>query len=317
MKLAEVLQPLTEAKFAKQKIYGFHGTHSGNLRSIIKKGLVAQHQGGWGSHMTTGYGYDLSAVGGVYFILDYDRSLFIARTVSDGYSNKTRRDVSPIIVVAKIQPKAIVMDEDRLQETLSIPHHVQILEEMEERGDIMIDGYVENNMNHIENLLRVAGLKYDSIEKILPILRERYIEYFTDIYTLVEIKMVMEEKIERDLPDRYFNKDYRQELIDSIKDQQKQLRELLKGYWQKALDDAGIVEDRDTVFAIEDNVGFSGSNKIVGIIHPEKKMYWGDVGTDRQQMKKAGFETEWSIPDMSEYTKVKTPMELLEDDREE
>jgi len=239
---------LREGKFIKSN-YAYHATNLTHLQSILKHGLVPnKSEGGYGSHETSTMGYSLAPLHGVYMTASAKDALFIAKSIEG----------SSIVVVCKIQPRDVEMDEDRLSADIVDERHLA-----KELRIITKDAYT-NDKEFDEAAQDKFAREYAQfiVEHKLSFLDHRLIG---NAYAAVlnYIKALV-----------YFYVDSEGGAFDDsgIKIHQEELTKKLRKFATDNIDKAG------KTFKLPKPIGFSGANKIVGIYDVDNRIGWGDIG---------------------------------------
>lgn len=262
---------------AKQKpIYMYHGTSINNLPSILSQGLIIDSkQKVWQTDADASFNRPSRAsVGGIYFTKN------LVTAISSG-GNATKNNKKEIIVIiAEIKPGSIFADED------TVPSAISIVKMPEATVNESISCYLwaylntdPNNLDlitaknlYIDNCIKSINqqLEYNEFSKLHPKLQERLIEIFNEGFsTALErqvshvdsywYKSAIERVLGRDAEIEQPNKnESEQKYSKYINKVTKVLRlfaisEISRGY--------GLKSSR-----IEQNIGYSGGNKIVGIV---------------------------------------------------
>lgn len=237
---------LNEAKFSKP-IYAYHATLSENLKSILKHGLIPnKREGGYGSDEQSSFGYELTPLSGVYFTKSPKDALYIANSLDD----------DTIIVICKVQPKQLELDEDRLvADVLKEKTLLVAISTMLKKFDYTVEDIPERE---IEELIKRAILnmenylesQYNFNDKKIANIHEDLSEYITE---LVNYLLAQESGEFRDSSD--------------IKRLQNSLTKKLRH-----------IASTFTTFKIDTNITYSGANKIVGFYYPIGTVGYGDLG---------------------------------------
>lgn len=239
---------LSEAKFAAPE-YAYHATGAQNLKSILKNGLVPNFkEDGYGSSETSEFGYSLTPLKGIYFTRKAKDALYIAKSLMG----------ESIVLVCKVQPKQVELDEDRM--------NTSVLEERRFLGTLRtalrdtydhdaekfiesgeIDKIIAKHLNLIIDNLDLN----DSAKKNAATHISKHLENLANFFIETE---------------SYGNWDEQ-----ALKASQNEVTKALRLLAHK---------DKDThhTFKLNAPVGFSGANKIVGIYNIETRLGWGDLG---------------------------------------
>jgi len=248
---------LLEAKFSKSE-YAFHATDGNNLKSILKHGLIPnKNEGGYGSDDYSEVGYELTPLSGVYFTTKFNDAKYIARSIS----------YDSIIIIAKIQSRNTEIDEDRLISDIIPERYFRktILDAVrpfkDKYGNIDFANHSEKIDRIINDILQdivndvISSMKrtYKVSEKIIHYVRQDIIEYVSALM----------DYILNDLNGEHL-------YSDNLKNKQNTLTKKLKNIQH---------QNRGTfhTFKIDQTIGFSGANRIVGIYSPENNKGWGDT----------------------------------------
>lgn len=231
---------LAEAKFAKPE-YAYHATNMDNLKSILKHGLVPNYRsGGYGSEETSTAGYSLTPLTGVYFTRNATDALYIAK----GLSGKN------IIIVAKIQPKQVEVDEDRI--IITLLGESEFLRKLRNLfGPNAPDEYADT----------------DEFKKLIT-------KYTNDILSKSDIgdrgnrnAFPYIANYLKNLAEFYFGYDTDE---TKVKESQNEVTKALRLLAHKH-------KNVHHTFKINTTVGFSGANRIVGIYDLTDDIAWGDI----------------------------------------
>jgi len=270
-----------EAKFSKQKIYGYHGTHIKNLRSIIKKGLVQQHDEGFGSGIRGPLYYSLDPLGGIYFTNEYKEAKSISAEIIP-------RNKPPLVIVAQINPKSIIADDDYLERFLTLfPEigneydHIKLRKNIknvdEEKKEQKINRFVNKHhkttLEELDSMLQKSNIAEQTKEHLISRLKPILLEY---------INILTRNAIQK----------HPKDITSTVNSMRDTVRKLIKHIHQKVL--TGQAHDaRDVRFSVnQDRMTFSGTNKIIGIILPDHNLYWGDIGIAPEGMQQVSTPTE-------------------------
>jgi len=274
MKIQTILE---KAKFAKQKTIAFHGTSKKNLESIIKNGLIINHNDtglGSGEYDERGFGYSFAPHEGVYLSTNWINAVNSAKNVD--------RE-NPIVIIAQVQMKGSYLDEDDIFDVLKIDD-MRILNNVNRAGNRYgydSDEYLRalDNLSDVEyeiavdnladNLAKEYGINQTSIKHIVDNAKPHIRKYIDNLITGASDNTGAD-----------------------IREQQDALRKLLKNVTrQHDIKYAG--KGDNTNFAIPHNIGFKGANKIIGICDLNADKLWG------------------YHPSAQHFDRVKTPAELL------
>ncbi len=239
---------LSEAKFSRPE-YAYHATRADNLKSILKNGLVPNFKDdGYGSNETSEFGYTLTPLKGIYFTRSAKDAVFIAKSLMG----------EAIVLVCKIQPKQVELDEDRMNTAvLEEKRFLSALKSsLDSNFDYDVEKFVESGVidkiisAHVRDVL--ANLELDDRAKknaVEPIVK--HLNNLADFYIETEVGGNLDET--------------------SLKASQNEVTKALR-----------LLAHRDKAthhtFKLNANVGFSGSNRIVGIYNIETRLGWGDLG---------------------------------------
>jgi hypothetical protein len=274
MKINSILESvLNERAQFVPTVTAYHATPGKNLRSILKQGLVPNHQkDGYASNETSNaFGYSLSALKGVYFTLDYRDAENIAKSI----------DATPLIIICKVQKRSGSLDEDRLAADIigedALPKKIRVAFEGYRRHfgnstDKLEQFKIDLSKSLVHEIIQNTLSKYD--KRLVDNVKSDLLKYINLLITTRTSQMF-------DGEDDAFNK--------QIKPLQLQLTKKLKNLIHH---DNG---DKHMTFKVDGTVGYSGANKIVGIYNFNTGVGWGDLGK---------FERD-------AYHKVKTPVELI------
>lgn len=272
MKIGIVLE---KAKFSKEKVIAYHATSKKNLRSIIKNGLIMNYRGGGlgDDEMNTDFGFGYEPHEGVYFTTNFGKAKNFARWIDSS---------EPAIIIAEVQPKSSYLDEDDL---------FQILDKIDSKiyGEVL---HILDKYNHDD-----SDEMFEEIDQMVETITKETTKTLSknlkEFYNLNPV--TVENIIKRST---LHIKSLASKLVDGritgstdIRDEQDGLRKIFKNIVRKYV---GTESDKiSKTFSIPSNVGFRGSNKIVGIIDLAGKKAWGK-----------------HIP--SDFSMVDAPVELLD-----
>lgn len=251
-----LLKSLYEAAKFSKPIIAYHGTSGEHLSSILKHGLKKSYSsGGYGSAKRSFSSSDTHD--GVYVTTSLNIAEHIAKDIDPR---------NPLVVVVKVQRKGSFMDEDHvvqflgLQDTQLKEMYLQDLPEgLENHENRVIDytkKFTENVFSMSIKILR-NSLDHHKVpsETINNIINEgRHI-------ILDMVRIVVEHVASDIFPEIY-------QPNDNIFEQQKKLINLFKHALQ-----GGMLN----TFMVPHDIGFKGSNRIVGFYSPMTNTYWGDV----------------------------------------
>ncbi len=241
--------------------HAYHATKAAHLKSILKQGLIPNKSGGgYASDAESAHGYSLSALPGVYFYRDGREAERLANDLSVDTNSKM------VVVICKVQPKTATLDEDGL---------TVMFDENKLLRDIKRD---LKGGKSPESALR------DVLDSLLGQLEDKKLDPRLMKNVVSDVQNYVQSLIE-------FALGRSKETGDAIKKQQEiltnKLRRLLFG---------NEARTEQNTFKINEPIGFSGANRIVGIYDPDNKAGWGELG----------------YFDRDAYHKYKTPMEMLQ-----
>jgi hypothetical protein len=269
MKINSLLESLLaeRAQFTPQ-VVAYHATSKSNLRSILKSGLIPNHsKNGYGSdEKDLDFGFSLTSLEGVYLTTRWGNVEAIAKGIP-----------APVIIICKVQNRSATLDEDRLVGGVI------------GSGDIARDirMYVHANPN------MTPEQEDDYINKLTQEESSRIIKSLTGKVSDEVLKRVQPDilKFVNTLAHISFKRFPTQEAMDAaIRDQQTVMTKKLKNLLH-----TDNPREQHSSFKIDQTIGFSGANKIVGIYDFMAGVGWGDLA-------------HW---ERDAYHKVKTPSELL------
>ena len=250
---------LEKAKFAKQKTIVFHGTSKKNLASIIKNGLIINHNDtglGSGEYDERGFGYSFEPHEGIYFSTKWIHAVNNAKNVDHE---------NPIVIIAQIQMKGSYLDEDDIFEVIGIDDQ-KILRKVDAAADEY--GYDSDEMFY--ELDAIADEEYKHAMKTLE-------ANLTNKYEVnpTSVKHILNQA---DLHVKKFIDNLITGATDhsgaDIRNEQDALRKIFKNIpRQHDIQFAG--KGNNTNFALPHNVGFTGANKIIGIYDIKADTLWG------------------------------------------
>lgn len=254
---------LLESRFSP--ILAYHATSGKYLRSIVKNGLVPNKSaGGWGSSEYSSYGTSSKSMAGVYFTRDVKTAQYITGDVVE-------TDVEPrLIVVCAVQERSAELDEDVSTVIFDVSgvyrkaHH-----------------YVYTNFDMLKNQPTL-----DMLESIIPEV-ENYIfnkkgdwlnQIFEDHPVLEGIKdkilptlMVMyKAAVRHSIITEYLIDDRKM-----IAQTEEQLRQAIDKV-NRTVKKLSYIKQHES-FKINKTIGFSGANRIIGLIITNYGLAWGKV----------------------------------------
>lgn len=239
---------LSEAKFSRPE-YAYHATSANNLKSILKNGLVPNFKDdGYGSNETSEFGYTLAPLKGIYFTRKAKDAVFIAKSLMG----------ETIILICKIQPKQVELDEDRMNTAVLEERRflAALKSSLRQDFDFNVEKFVESGAvdkivaAHVSHVL--TNLKMDErAKKNAGQYISKHLNNLADFYVETKTGGNWDEI--------------------ALKASQNEVTKALRLLAHK---------DKEThhTFKINANVGFSGSNRIVGIYNIETRLGWGDLG---------------------------------------
>lgn len=274
--MMKILDLLIEAKFS-DGIYVYHGSFLKHLRSIIKKGLVANHSmGGYGSMGSDDMGVPLTSLNGVYVTKSYMMALDAASSL-----NNVKQE---LVVVCKVQPRSFVMDEDNIDSvfrTRTIRVHTR--EKIKEDEGFLVDNAAHKAL--ADELWKdefIYVIKESIASSKIKYIEKPAIEYITSIITLTCLNKLWELD-----PDNSQLEQNSRNYHKIFKEKQNNLTKALRHIKSNDKSPYGFQS-----FRIESDIGFSGANRIVGIIYPYLGYVWGDYkGSGIQSDIKRIFDT--------------------------
>lgn len=242
-------QYLIEAKFTPT-IYAYHATRAEYLYSIIKNGLIPnKSENGYGSdEYSSEFGYSLQSLSGTYFTTKAKNSIHIAKSFAE----------EAIIVVCKLQPNQIDLDEDEV--TAKIVDEKKLLKILIAtlKNEFDFDYEKFANSNRPEEIAKQYAA--DIIETNPTISKQNqqfkkisYDAIYQYILSLIEM-FTTSGSINETLARGQKNK------------LTKTMRRLFKR-------DGGYIN-----LKLDSHIGFSGANKIVGLYSIDANFGWGDLG---------------------------------------
>lgn len=243
---------LEKAKFSKKRIIAYHGTSMEHLHSILKNGLLINYgDEGLGRGDYSDLGFTLDPHGGVYVTTNFNKAKHFAKYIT--YDN-------PLVIVLQVQPKSIHLDEDEILSVLGINENeilrsankivdkLQTLDD-DDKLDKYIDQVVDNFYHVAMSNLKTRLLKHYNVD---PTTTQKVVELSSSM-----VKSMFEEIIDAYIEPREADIRHHQE-------------RLLKLFKHVVRGDS----DKMDIFQIPANVGFRGSNKIVGFINPINGKKW-------------------------------------------
>lgn len=239
-----------------QPILAYHATSAEHLRSILKTGLVPNKESG-------GYASGEKSSAGYELAalpgIYFYKDYYKAFQLAKHMSGKNQSD--SVIVVTKIQPKSAEMDEDRLNDDGLLNDKVvmQIA-----RSGANSDELHKEAMNILVHNLKDKGLNSHTIKSAIPTAKEY-------------VRSVIDYALNGSKENEQFLRRQKDEMT-------RKLKKLV------------VSDSEQGSFKINQTIGFSGANKIVGLFLLTSGKAWGNVGGLTQ--------------DVSE--KVNTPAELVQ-----
>lgn len=258
MKIKNIM--FNEAKFSKP-ILAYHGTQSKYLRSILKKGLVSENKGFGADIQGSMNNRDMSAVGGIYFSTS-------ARYA--GFAAKMQSKVGDYgLIEASVQPRSSYMDEDDIANNLKnilSPSSMSI--ERDVLSKFLAYLYDDAFRRKMIDLLKSSASKlkrqndsfFDLIIKshylriISYINVDKYYQVFKDASDKYDVDVDVL-KMEVDLLDSAAMEKIYKNALDRL------TRALKSTTYNFDTTDSPLGNS----FRIDDNITYSGNNKIVGV----------------------------------------------------
>lgn len=240
---------IVEAKFTKP-IYAYHATKAEYLHSIIKNGLIPnKSENGYGSDESSSeFGYSLQSLPGVYFSRIAKNSINIAKSFSE----------PSIIVVCKIQPNQLDLDEDEVATVLV--NERQLLRELvaiaKEQFNLDYEKFMESGKDeefakqYATNIIKTNEIINKQNQEFKKVAYDALYQY---IFTLVDMFAAIGHIDETD-----------------AREQKNKLTKVMRRLFKQ-----------DTSYdnlKLDSAIGFSGSNKIVGMYSVDANIGWGDLG---------------------------------------
>ena len=255
MKISEI----TEAKFAKPVIM-YHGTNSGNLKSILSNGLTADRAGsGWASDFPASrHTRDLTAIGGVYLT----KSLDIAYEAADESVNTSKERGQPMIVAVQYQTRHGYLDEDSIDDAIS-----GTMRDLQNSYPSLVDAYVENELDDSPVSVFMSKLrkfmpgnsKHPELKKVVQRLIQGEIERRLS-YEFTSIEKIVVAIDGDDLD------------ADEVHARLNQESKIAEQNFRKVLERATVVlknqvhqGSKQDNLRSPDSINFRGANKIIGI----------------------------------------------------
>jgi hypothetical protein len=248
---------LLEAKFSKPT-YAYHATKLKHVPSILKHGLIPnKSEGGYGSdEQDSALGYSLTALPGTYFTSKPKAALSIATSFTEAMA----------IIVCKVQRNgSATLDEDRMKTLTRVSDFIYAIRkqfrdyflDQEEYEDIYkdIDEFVDRHVEQILKSMTAIGSPLQMATKAHA----------------AEIKKILSD---------YFDHVAEYALHDTgnehaLKYQENQLTLKLRNYIRTKNDPD---DELGHTFKINEPIGFSGANRIVGIFNVQTNIGYGDLG---------------------------------------
>lgn len=248
---------LLEAKFSKPT-YAYHATKLKHLPSILKHGLIPnKSDGGYGSdEQDSALGYSLTSLPGIYFTTEPKPALSIATSFTEPMA----------IVVCKVQRNgSATLDEDRLKAITYVSDFAHGIRkefmdyalDRREHDEIHthIDDYVDQHVNRIIKSITANDSPLALADKA----------------SVAEIKKILTD---------YFDHVAEYALHDTgnehaLKYQENQLTIKLRNFVRTKNDPD---EEVSRTFKINQTIGFSGANRIVGLYNVQSNIGYGDLG---------------------------------------
>lgn len=241
------IQALLEAKFSPTN-YAYHATMGENLRSILKHGLIPnKRDDGYGSDDSgLAFGYSLTPLKGIYF----------TRKRADAETIAKHIDLNALIIICKIQPQDMELDEDRLTGDIVDEDYLarkfrRSTAEIYDKEEITDEYLTKFSQDYAQDIIKK---QFDNLDHRL------LASIYGDLVTY--IKVLLQYHLDADMGsfDETDIKKYQTILT-------KKLRTLVKSN-----------KSTNHTFKINKTLTFSGANKIVGIYNPSSKVGWGQLG---------------------------------------
>lgn len=241
------IQDLLEAKFSP-KAYAYHATMGENIRSILKHGLIPnKRDDGYGSDdHGLAFGYSLAPLPGIYF----------TRKRADAETIAKHIDSDAIVIICKVQPQELEMDEDRLTgEIVDEPflikkfkRSIDYVRDLEEITDEQINDFSQDYAQEIIKR-ELSDLDPRLLQNVYPDMVQ-YIKALLTFYINSETGAFDESDVKK-----------YQEILT------KKLKSMVKSN-----------KGTNHTFKLNKPISFSGANKIVGMYSPRNREGWGDLG---------------------------------------
>lgn len=272
----------------QEQIYGYHATDRKNLQSILKKGLVPNHnEGGYGSSETSDFGVPLTPHPAVYLTRDAGSAVYIAKSEFE----------HGVVLIVKVTPNSLTMDEDNIGNVFDLRY---IYKRMQ--SGISPDELWNDLESAAHDIFRTADPRY------IQALKNDVIQYFkafkgiTQFDDSVDLEDGFDYNAEYNKAEKIFKQaefNLSKKLRGFVKGSKSIFAGRDEGHYERTADNGGKRNKGTTeTFKVDGEIGFSGRNRIVGIYDFMNRSGWGDLGN---------FEG-------SEYHKYKTPMEMVKKD---
>lgn len=245
-------------------IYLYHGTSLSLLPSILSQGLVGNPKTRkWETDPSAGFKQpSRKSLPGVYLT----NSIFIALEsshVTPGIA-KINLSAPSLIVLVQVQPQSLYVDEDNLlfiadigitnPRMISVLYNLAAINPLDSKVQQAKNKYVQNMLKEIKSLRNNPSL-LESVKKLLEdgffVALNRKAAYIKDLSNKPD---------SGEAENRY--KFYQDKLSKTLKTIARSSGEFTTEYDEEA---GGIVGTNDFTARFEGNIGFVGSNKIVGI----------------------------------------------------
>lgn len=264
MKIQNIIDDiLVESRFSP--ILAYHATSGKYLRSIVKNGLVPNKStGGWGSSDYSSYGTSSKSMAGVYFTRDVKTAQYITGDVVNS-------DVEPrLIVVCAVQERSAELDEDISTAIFDVSGVYR-----------KANYYVRTNFDMLKHQPTL-----DSLEVIIPEV-EDYIfnkkgDWLHNIFDgYPELKKIKENILPTLM--QMYKAAIRHSVIEGyliddrklIAQTEEQLRQAIDKV-NRTVKKLSYIKQHES-FKINKTIGFSGADRIIGLIVTNYGLAWGKV----------------------------------------
>lgn len=271
------IQNLLESRF--KPILAYHATSGKHLRSIIKNGLIPnKSEGGWGSKDLSDYGTNNRAMAGVYFTKD----VRIAQSITSDVVNS---DHEPrLIVVCSVQERSAEADEDITTAIFGVSTVYA-----------KADYYIHHNFDMLENPPDIHMLEYIIPEVEEEILNKKN-KWIDEIFEKHQELQPIRNKIMPAILDMY-RATIRHSIISNYLQDETQLINKTENRLRDSIDKVNRVVKKlvhiknQETFKINKVIGFSGADKIVGLIITNYGYAWGVIPPELQDKAKRVYNT--------------------------